>query len=43
MSIPCGMIDGLPAGLMLTGRHFDEPTIYRAAEAFEQSGDWKRM
>jgi len=43
MSIPCGMIDGLPAGLMLTGRHFDEPTIYRAAEAFEQSGDWKKM
>src|SRR5690242_13858608 len=43
MSLPCGMIDGLPAGLMLTGRHFDEPTIYRAAEAFEQSGDWKEM
>jgi amidase len=43
MSIPCGMIDGLPAGLMLTGRHFDEPTIYRAADAFEQSGDWKKM
>ena len=43
MSLPCGMIDGLPAGLMLTGRHFDEPTIYRAAEAFEHSGDWKKM
>jgi amidase len=43
MSIPCGMVDGLPVGLMLTGRHFDEPTIYRAAEAFEQSGDWKKM
>jgi amidase len=43
MSIPCGMIDGLPAGLMLTGRHFDEPTIYRAAHAFEQSADWKKI
>jgi amidase len=43
MSIPCGMVDGLPVGLMLTGRHFDEPTIYRAAEAFEQSADWKKM
>jgi len=43
MSIPCGMVDGLPIGLMLTGRHFDEPTIYRAAEAFEQSADWKQM
>jgi amidase len=43
MSIPCGMIDGLPVGMMLVGRHFDEPTIYRAAEAFEQSADWKTM
>ncbi len=41
MSIPCGMADGLPVGMMLVGRHFDEPTIYRAAYAFEQSGDWK--
>jgi amidase len=43
MSLPCGMVDGLPVGLMLIGRHFDEPTIYRAAHAFEQSGDWKKM
>jgi amidase len=43
MSLPCGMVDGLPVGLMLVGRHFDEPTIYRAARAFEQSGDWKKM
>jgi amidase len=25
--------------LMLIGKHFDEPTIYRAAYAFEQAGD----
>jgi amidase len=43
MSIPCGMVDGLPVGLMLIGKHLDEATIYRAAYAFEQSGDWKRM
>ncbi len=43
MSIPCGMVDGLPVGLMLVGKHFDEPTIYRAAYAFEQSGDWRKM
>lgn len=30
-----------PAGVMLVGRHFDEATIYRAAYAFEQSGDWR--
>ena len=43
MSIPCGMIDGLPAGMMLIGRHYDEGTIYRAAAAFEQVGEWQRM
>jgi amidase len=43
MSIPCGLSDGLPVGMMLVGRHFDEPTIYRAAHAFEQSGDWKNF
>ena len=40
ISIPCGMADGLPIGAMLIGRHWDEPTIYRAAAAFERSGDW---
>jgi amidase len=43
MSIPCGMADGLPIGLMLIGKHFDEPTIYRAAQAFEQAADWKTL
>ncbi|MGE3244819.1 MAG: amidase [Beijerinckiaceae bacterium] len=41
ISIPCGLSDGLPVGAMLIGRHFAEPTIYRAAQAFEESGDWK--
>jgi amidase len=40
ISIPCGLEDGRPIGLMLVGRHWDEPTIYRAAAAFEASGDW---
>lgn len=42
MAIPCGMSDGLPVSMMLVGKHFDEPTIYRAAYAFEQAGDWKQ-
>jgi amidase len=33
MSVPCGMSDGLPIGAMLVGRHYDEFTIYRAADA----------
>jgi amidase len=43
ISIPCGMTDGLPVGLMLVGRHWDERTIYRASAAFERSGDWMKM
>jgi amidase len=36
ISIPCGRSEGLPVGMMLVGRHFDEITVYRAAHAFEQ-------
>jgi amidase len=43
MTLPCGLVDGLPVGLMLIGKHFDEWTIYRAAAAFEGAGDWKKM
>ena len=43
MSLPCGMSDGLPIGMMLIGKDYDEMTVYRAAHAFEQSGDWKKM
>jgi amidase len=41
ISIPCGMEDERPIGMMLVGRHWDESTIYRAAAAFEGSGDWR--
>ena len=43
MSLPCAMSDGRPIGLMLTAKHYDEATIYRAAHAFEQAGDWQEM
>jgi len=37
ISVPCGDVDGLPVGMMLVGRHFDESTLYRAAHAYEQA------
>jgi amidase len=43
LTLPCGMSDGLPVGLMLVAKHYDEATIYRAAAAFEASGDWNTM
>ncbi len=36
MNVPCGIIDGLPVGMMLIGRHGDEETVLRAAHAFEK-------
>jgi amidase len=43
MSLPCGMVDGRPAGLMLVGKAYDEATIYRPAAAFERGVDWKTI
>ena len=43
ISLPCGMEDGRPIGMMLVGRAYDEATIYRAAAAFERSGDWTKF
>jgi amidase len=41
MSIPCGLSEGLPIGLMLTGRHLEDSTLLAASQAFEGLGDWK--
>jgi amidase len=43
MNVPCGMAGGLPVGMQLIGRMYDEATIYRAAAAFEAAGDWKKI
>ncbi|WP_108671817.1 Asp-tRNA(Asn)/Glu-tRNA(Gln) amidotransferase subunit GatA [Peribacillus acanthi] len=38
ISVPCGLSeDGLPLGLQIIGKHFDESTVYRVAHAFEQA------
>ncbi|MFC0273191.1 Asp-tRNA(Asn)/Glu-tRNA(Gln) amidotransferase subunit GatA [Metabacillus herbersteinensis] len=39
ISVPCGLSNGLPLGLQIIGKHFDESTIYRVAHAFEQATD----
>ncbi len=41
MTVPCGFShDGLPIGLQLAGKPFDEETVLRAAHAYEQATDW---
>ncbi|MCH8345482.1 MAG: Asp-tRNA(Asn)/Glu-tRNA(Gln) amidotransferase subunit GatA [Chloroflexi bacterium] len=41
ISIPCGFTNGgLPIGLQLVGRWWDEATVLRAAHAYQQATDW---
>ncbi|CDQ41726.1 MULTISPECIES: Asp-tRNA(Asn)/Glu-tRNA(Gln) amidotransferase subunit GatA [Virgibacillus] len=40
ISVPCGFSEkGLPIGLQIIGKHFDENTVFRAAHAYEQATD----
>jgi aspartyl-tRNA(Asn)/glutamyl-tRNA(Gln) amidotransferase subunit A len=43
ISVPCGFTKaGLPVGLQLLGRHFDEASVIRAAYAYEQATEWHK-
>jgi len=37
ISVPCGFSNGLPIGLQLVGKFFDEDTVLRAAFGYEQA------
>ncbi len=40
-SVPCGFTrDGLPVGLQIVGRRFDDATVLRASAAFERARPW---
>jgi aspartyl-tRNA(Asn)/glutamyl-tRNA(Gln) amidotransferase subunit A len=41
LSVPCGFSSaGLPAGLQIIGKAFDEPTVFRVADAYQRVTDW---
>lgn len=42
MSMPCGEIGGLPIGMQLVGRHFEESTLLRAAHQYQLATDWHK-
>jgi aspartyl-tRNA(Asn)/glutamyl-tRNA(Gln) amidotransferase subunit A len=37
ISVPCGVSEGLPIGLQIVGKHFEEDRILKAAFGYEQS------
>ena len=44
ISIPCGFSqDGLPIGLQIMAKRFDEEAVFRAAHAYEQETPWQAM
>jgi aspartyl-tRNA(Asn)/glutamyl-tRNA(Gln) amidotransferase subunit A len=43
LSVPCGFTGaGLPVGLQIISKHWDEANILRAGYAYEQATDWRR-
>lgn len=42
ISIPCGFSEGLPVGLQIIGKPFDEGTLIRVAYTFEQNTDFHK-
>lgn len=42
ISVPCGTADGMPIGLQIIGKAFDESTVLRAAHAFEQQTEFHK-
>jgi amidase len=36
-SVPAGLAGGLPTGMMIIGKHFDDATVLRVAHTFEQA------
>ena len=43
ISVPCGIEDDLPIGLMITGRHFNDSLLISASAAFEKACNWTEL
>jgi aspartyl-tRNA(Asn)/glutamyl-tRNA(Gln) amidotransferase subunit A len=43
VSVPCGFVRGLPVGLQLIGRHFEDAKVLAIAQAYQDATDWHAM
>ena len=43
LSVPCGLVDGLPVGLHLVGPHFGEQALLRCGHQYQLDTDWHRQ
>ncbi len=43
LSVPCGLVKGLPVGLQILGKAFGEADVLRVGHAFEQSTEWHQQ
>ena len=43
ISVPCGLVGGLPVGLQLVGPHFAEETLLACAHQYQQLTDWHKI
>ncbi|HEY2681880.1 MAG TPA: Asp-tRNA(Asn)/Glu-tRNA(Gln) amidotransferase subunit GatA [Steroidobacteraceae bacterium] len=43
VSLPCGLIDGLPVGVQLVGPHFSEAKLLNAGHAYQTATDWHKQ
>jgi aspartyl-tRNA(Asn)/glutamyl-tRNA(Gln) amidotransferase subunit A len=43
ITIPAGFVDGLPTGLQIIGKHFDEARLLNVAHQYQQRADWHKQ
>lgn len=43
ISVPCGIVDGLPVGLQIISNYYREDVLFNLAYSFEQSTKWHTM